>query len=104
MDSISSALKNLESRLSLALNAATQAEHDLNSVRLQAGLPPIKYFHLSAAVAVEPKTGPRGVVKLSADEREETSELIILSGMVRRGQAIDLAAARKLLAEKDKRR
>jgi hypothetical protein len=51
---------------------------------------------------VETKAGPKAVVKLSV---EETSDLIVLSGMVRRGEAIDLAAARKLrLMEKDKRR
>ena len=76
MDSITSALKNLESRLSLALNAATQAEHDLNQVRLRAGLPPYKFFHLSAAVAEETPTGPRAAVKLSTNEREETSDLM----------------------------
>jgi hypothetical protein len=104
MDSITSALRNLESRLSLALDNAAQAENDLNRVRLQAGLPPYKWFHLSAAIAVEAKAGPRAVVKLSAVEQTATADLIVLSGMVARGQAVDLAAARKLLAEKDKRR
>jgi hypothetical protein len=69
MDSLTSALRNLESRLSLALNAAQQAESDLNRVRLQAGLPPYKWFHLSAAVAVEARAGPKtGGVRLSAEQ------------------------------------
>jgi hypothetical protein len=101
---IRTALHNLEHRLAVALNNAQAAQDDLNRVRMLGSLPPIQYFHLSAAIAEEPRVGPRGVVKLSTDEQEKTSELIVLSGMVRRGQAIDLAAARKLLAEKDKRR
>jgi hypothetical protein len=105
MDSLTSALRNLESRLALALDSAQQAEHDLNRVRLQCGLPPQKYFHLSAAVPVEPRTGPRGVVKLSAQESSATSEMLVEAGMVRRGEAIDMAAARKLrLVEKDRNR
>jgi hypothetical protein len=105
MDSISSALKNLESRLSLALNAATQAEHDLNSVRLQAGLPPYKFFHLSAAVVAESRTGPRGAVKLSDQDQDETANMIVDAGRVARGQAVDMTAARKLrLVERDRNR
>jgi hypothetical protein len=65
-------LHNLERSLAMALDAAVQSETDLNRVRLQAGLPPIKYFHLSAAIVPAPKTGPRGAVRLSADERDET--------------------------------
>jgi hypothetical protein len=69
MDSLTSALRNLESRLAMALGSATQAESDLNAVRLQAGLPPYKFFHLSAAVAVETKAGPKiGGVRLSAEQ------------------------------------
>jgi hypothetical protein len=98
------ALRNLESRLATALNNAQAAQDDLNRVRMLGSLPPIQYFHLSAAVAPEAPTGPRAAVRLSAHEQETTSEFIVLSGVVRRGEAIDLAAARKLLAEKDKRR
>ena len=103
-DNYDTQLRNLWRSLAMALDAADQAQNDYNSIRLKAGMAPFQAFHLSAAVPVEPRPGPRAVVRLSAVEREETSELIILSGMVRRGQAIDLAAARKLLAEKDKRR
>lgn len=96
MDSYTSALRNLESRLAMALGAAQQAEGDLNSIRLKAGLPPIKYFHLSAAIAEEPRVGPRGVVKLSDQESSAASEMMIEAAMVARGQAVDMAAARKL--------
>jgi hypothetical protein len=69
MDSYTQALRNLESRLAMALDSAQQAEHDLNSVRLRAGLPPLKFFHLSAAVVVEAKAGPKtGGVRLSAEQ------------------------------------
>jgi hypothetical protein len=105
MDSYTSALRNLESRLAMALNAATQAEHDLNSVRLRGGLPPHKYFHLSAAIAEEPRVGPRAVVKLSAQESSATSEMLVEAGMVRRGEAVDMASARKLrIVERDRNR
>ena len=36
----SSALKNLETRLNMAVDAAVQAERDLNAARAKAGLPP----------------------------------------------------------------
>jgi hypothetical protein len=106
MDSITSALRNLESRLSMALDNATQAESDLNAVRLQAGLPPYKFFHLSAAVAVEAKAGPRAVVKLSDQDGDETVNLMLDAGRVRRGEVVSVAEARRqrLSAEKDKRR
>jgi hypothetical protein len=68
MDSITSALRNLESRLSLALDNAQQAEHDLNRVRLQAGLPPYKFFHLSAAALPSAPVGPKGGTRLSAED------------------------------------
>jgi hypothetical protein len=79
MDSYTSALRNLESRLAMALDAATQAEHDLNSIRMKAGLAPIKAFHLSAAV-VEAKVGPKGGVRLSAQD-------IVNAGRYARGEA-----------------
>ena len=102
MDSYTSALRNLESRLAMALDAATQAEHDLNQIRLQAGLPPIKFFHLSAAIAEEPRVGPRGAVRLSAQDQDETVNMILDSASVARGQAVDMAAARKLRIARDK--
>ena len=77
MDSYTSALRNLESRLAMALNAAEQAESDLNVVRLRAGLAPLKTFHLSAAVVVGP--GPKGGVRLSALD-------IVNAGRTARGQ------------------
>jgi hypothetical protein len=102
MDSLTSALRNLESRLALALDSAEQAEHDLNAIRMRAGLPPYKFFHLSAAIVPEPKTGPRGVVKLSPQESSAAAEMMILGGMVNRGEAGDFAAARKLRLVRDK--
>jgi hypothetical protein len=97
MDSLTSALRNLESRLAMSLESARQAEHDYNAVRLQAGLPPIKYFHLSAAVVVEAKAGPKtGGVRLSTEE-------ILDAAMVARGQAVDTADAKRLrLVDKSK--
>ena len=80
MDSYTQALRNLESRLALALNSATQAEHDLNAVRMQAGLPPHKWFHLSAAVVAEAPVGPKtGGVRLSAEQ-------IVNAGRAARGR------------------
>jgi hypothetical protein len=105
MDSLTSALRNLESRLALALDSAQQAEHDLNSVRLRAGLPPHKWFHLSAAVAPAPQVGPKAAVRLSAEDSTATSEMLVEAGMVRRGEAVDMAAARKLrLVERGRNR
>jgi hypothetical protein len=80
MDSITQALRNLESRLAMALNAAEQAESDLNVVRLKAGLAPFKAFHLSAAVVVSDGPGPKGGVRLSAID-------IVNAGRDARGQA-----------------
>jgi hypothetical protein len=102
MDSYTQALRNLESRLAMALDSAQEAEHDLNSVRLRAGLPPIKYFHLSAAVAVEAKAGPRGVVKLSDQDGDETVNLMLDSARVRRGEVVSVAEARRRRLNKDR--
>ena len=92
-----SQIHTLERSLAMALGAAAQAEHDLNSVRLRAGLPPYKYFHLSAAVVPEAKVGPKtGGVRLS-------SETWVEAAMVARGEAVDMAAAHKLrLVEKNR--
>jgi hypothetical protein len=67
MDSITSALRNLESRLALALDSAAQAQADLNAVRMRAGMGPIQYFHLSAAIA-ETKVGAKGGTRLTAEQ------------------------------------
>jgi len=99
MDSINSALKNLESRLSLALNAAQQAEGDLTSIRLKAGLPPIKYFHLSAAVVEEPRPVPKG-----GGVTPNAAEMMLDAGRVRRGEVVSMAEAARLRLEEDKRR
>jgi hypothetical protein len=95
-------LGNLWRSLAMALNAADQAQNDYNAIRMKAGMAPFQAFHLSAAVAVEPKTGPRGVVKLSPQESSEAAEMMILGGMVNRGEAGDFAAARKLRLVRDK--
>jgi hypothetical protein len=99
MDSYTSALRNLESRLAMALGAAQQAEGDLNSIRLKAGLPPIKYFHLSAAVVEETKIGAKGggVTQNAADMMRD-------AGRVRRGEVVSMAEATRLRVEEDKRR
>jgi hypothetical protein len=99
MDSIKSALRNLESRLVMALDNAAQAESDLNRVRLQVGLPPYKFFHLSAAIAVEAKAGPKtgGVMQNAADMMRD-------AGRVRRGEVVNMAEAARLRIEEDKRR
>jgi hypothetical protein len=98
MDSITSALRNLESRLSMALDNAQQAETDLNRVRLQCGLSPIQYFHLSAAIPVEVRARPKtGGVSL-------TPEMMVDAGRVRRGEVVSMAEAARLRVEEDKRR
>jgi hypothetical protein len=99
MDSIKSALRNLESRLAMALDNAAQSENDLNRVRLQAGLPPYKFFHLSAAIAAEAKAGPKtgGVMQNAADMMRD-------AGRVRRGEVVSMAEAARLRIEEDKRR
>jgi hypothetical protein len=99
MDSIKSALRNLESRLSMALDNAAQAESDLNRVRLQAGLPPIKYFHLSAAVVEEPRPGPKG-----GGVTPNAAQMMQDAGRVRRGEVVSMAEAARLRLEEDKRR
>jgi hypothetical protein len=70
-------LGNLWRSLAMALNAADQAQNDYNVVRMKARLAPFQAFHLSASIPVEPKTGPRGVVKLSAQESSATSEILV---------------------------
>jgi hypothetical protein len=100
MDSLTSALRNLESRLSMALDNAAQAESDLNRIRMQAGLPPYKFFHLSVAIAaVEAKAGPKtgGVMQNAADMMRD-------AGRVRRGEVVNMAEAARLRIEEDKRR
>jgi hypothetical protein len=99
MDSYTSALRNLESRLAMALGAARQAEGDLNSIRLKAGLPPIKYFHLSAAVAEEPRLGPKG-----GAVTPNAAQMMQDAGRVRRGEVVSMAEAARLRLEEDKRR
>jgi hypothetical protein len=99
MDSLTSALRNLESRLAMALDSATQAEHDLNRVRLQCGLPPQKYFHLSAAVPVEPRTGPKG-----GGVKQNAADMMRDAARVRRGEVVSMAEAARLRVEEDKRR
>jgi hypothetical protein len=107
MDSYAQALRNLESRLAMALNSATQAEHDLNTVRLRAGLPPIQYFHLSAAVAQETNVGPKGGAKRSVEDADDdVVNLMLDASRFRRGEVVSVAEARRqrLSAEKDRRR
>jgi hypothetical protein len=100
------ALHNLERRLAAALNNAQAAQDDLNRVRMLGSLPPIQYFLLSAAIAEEPRVGPRGVVKLSDQDGDEIVNLILDSARFRRGEVTSVAEARRqrLSAEKDKRR
>ena len=99
MDSYTSALRNLESRLALALSAAQQAESDLNTIRLRAGLPPHKFFHLSAAVVEETKVGPK-----SAGVTPNAAEMMRDAARVRRGEVVSMAEAARLRIEEDKRR
>jgi hypothetical protein len=65
-------LGNLERSLAMALNATQQAQDDLNSIRMRAGLPPIEYFRLTAAVAQETPTGPKGGAKRSVEDADDT--------------------------------
>jgi hypothetical protein len=96
-------LGNLWRSLAMALNAAQQAQDDYNVIRMKAGLPPFQAFRLSAAMPVEARPGPRPVVRLSAEESSAAAEMMILGGMVNRGEAGDFAAARKLrLVEKNR--
>jgi hypothetical protein len=98
---IRTALRNLESRLAMALDNATQAEHDLNRIRLLAGLPPHKYFHLSAAVVVETQVGPKaGASRTTLG----AAEMMVDAGRVRRGEVVSMAEAARLRVEEDKRR
>jgi hypothetical protein len=92
-------LHNLERALAMALGAAQQAEGDLNSIRLKAGLPPIKYFHLSAAVAEETKVGPKG-----GGVTPNAAAMMMDAGRVRRGEVVSMEEAARLRLEEDKRR
>jgi hypothetical protein len=98
-DNYDTQLRNLWRSLAMALDAAAQANNDYNAVRMKAGMAPFQAFHLSAAVPVEPGTGPKtGGVRFSADE-------FLDAAAVARGQAVDMAAARKLrLVERDRNR
>jgi hypothetical protein len=95
---IRTALRNLESRLAMALDNATQAEHDLNRIRLLAGLPPHKYFHLSAAVITETQVGPK-----ASRTTPGAADMMRDAGRVRRGEVVSMAEAARLRVEEDKR-
>ena len=84
----------------LALNAAQQAERDLNTIRLQAGLPPHKYFHLSAAVVEETKVGPKSAGVTAECSRHDAGRRDAFGV----AKSSSMAEAARLRIEEDKRR
>jgi hypothetical protein len=95
-------LGNLWRSLAMALNAADQAQNDYNAVRMRAGLPPFQAFHLSAAMAVEARVGPKGDVRLSAAQRDDVVAMILDSSRFAKGEVISVAEARRQRLNKDR--